>query len=183
MSKFKPAKGPSLKTIFSKSIKDIEKGLWLCGDLCTNKAVSAKKYKQMACAVGLVSLYGGNAITVERSLYLEDDDGDVYDYFTFMVKEATYPSDRVWTQNSTQALRLLLENAPKGSKKDAKKVLDNADRAINYFDGNDESNWTSYGSYLSGGVIHINDDVIKGNAKKALKWFQDAARAGGVEIA
>lgn len=185
MESFKPAKGPSLKTIFTKSIKEIEKGLWICGELC-QLSPTKTKIKHMACAVGLVSLHGGNTRERKRKFYFEDLDK----HLEFLVKEATYPEDQPWNSNSVKALRLLLENAPKGSKVFAKMKLVAADAALitpsSYAWAGPEDSWQRYGQLLSDGVVRINDTALGKNkekaALKAAAWFKDAARAGGVDV-
>jgi hypothetical protein len=173
-----------------RSIKDIDAGLWVCGDLCHTSSDYSKpqKPKMMACAVGLISLHGGHTVT--KTIAIKGK--------TFDVKYAVYPEDETTRnhkkapKNVRQALEYLVLALPPALRN--LEEFDELSYSTNYTNITRKNIGSLSTVVLSGIVVGYNDGEIacKDNpAKAARQWFgralklaqNDKAKADAVKAA
>jgi hypothetical protein len=157
---------PSTRKILQESIKDIEAGLWMCGEL-TQECVLNGFQKPMGCALGLVGMNAGFAKFRE-----EDEENFVYgeqyggEYVTtgerVVISDLQYPNESNWSPQALKAVALLAETT-----RLTKTQIGNIRE-----DGGDELLDVNPSI-----VIEYNDGKTGGNdlsKKAALSWFKRA---------
>lgn len=158
----------TVSQILQKSIDEIKDGFWICGELCKLRDEAGEYYaKPMACALGMVSIYGGTAPkhSLRVGYYKSGRKAGTSKFKTFMV--ASYPSDNpaLWVGAPLKALEMLVLAAPKNSLRESPKVMFAYDQLR-------KEQFLSTRN-LSDAVITINDGFIKGDVKAA-QWFTRA---------
>lgn len=144
------ATAASTRTILEESIKDIEEGRWVCGDLCE----ATEGPKPMGCALGLLQLNSGTAKILT----------DPYDGMHYAM--LSYPSDGKWPQSALEALDLLVDAA-----KATPGYAETLARKRSYISSaHDDYDATVAKEEL---VYGLNDDRGM-TPKRALSWFKRA---------
>lgn len=152
----------SVSEILRKSLKEIEAGYWVCGELCRIPE-DGPKGKPMACAVGMVSLYSGNT-KKERFYVGEYKSGprkgeDKFVAFT----RATYP-DKKWTEEGVKALEILTLTAPTKAHKMYPRIPSLLKRGEPVAQ-----------DLLGESVVSANDEFIT-SSRNAAAWFKRALK-------
>lgn len=148
MSTTKTKRAVSTRHILQDCIKDIEDGLWVCGELCeANDAEGATK--PMGCALGLVGINAGYA-TIKNTPYGVSADVD-------------YPK-KDWSKSAIRAVTLLADTAH--VTKDQRLEVAEEVAGEN----------TDYAVPVEQGIVWRFNDSGSMTPRRALDWFKRALK-------